>query len=224
MSLRERAIRVHIERLLSKNENPHEIANVFADLRFLKGCPLEVRDLADFAAHRPERNRGRLLDKTSQLYKQLRLHMQGKAPLNVQAGYTDVQIAKALVSFCVTNGIFKSSELKDISKLITPIALYGLVSIHGCVFEEMDGSKQTPLTIRSSNGRLEIGCTVPSMTYGVTHPQTSQIFINMPAFATSLAVSRTVGRLNSDLVLQNSRSTRDTSIEIADDLHLRYLE
>jgi hypothetical protein len=96
-----------------------------------------------------------LLEKTSKLYKQIRLHMQGKCPLIVLAAYTDEQVADALSSFCVAIEIFQSSELKDISRLRMMVALYGLVSIHGCVFEEMDGSKQTSLTIRNSAGRLE---------------------------------------------------------------------
>jgi len=52
MGLQESAIRVRIERILSGSKDPHEIAQIFADVRFL-GCPQEVRDLADFSAHRP---------------------------------------------------------------------------------------------------------------------------------------------------------------------------
>ncbi len=223
MGLRESAIRVRIERILSGSKDPHEIAQIFADVRFL-GCPQEVRDLADFSAHRPEKDRGRLLEKTSKLFQQLRLHLQGRSSLHVEAAYTDEQVANALSSFCVAVAIFQPSELTDISRLKMMIALYGLASIHGCVFQEMDGSKQTPLTIRNSAGRLEIGCTVPIAPYGVVHPQVSQIFISMPAFATSLGLDRTIGRLNADLLSPSSATDPGTSIEITDDLHLRYLE
>jgi len=152
MGLRESAIRVRIERILSGSKDPHEIAQIFADVRFL-GCPQEVRDLADFSAHRPEKDRGRLLKKTSKLFQRLRLHLQGRSSLHVEAAYTDEQVANALSSFCVAVAIFQPSELTDISRLKWMIALYGLASIHGCVFQEMDGSKQTPLTIRNSAGR-----------------------------------------------------------------------
>jgi hypothetical protein len=133
MSPRESAIRVRIERILSGSNDPHEIAQIFADLRFL-GCPQEVRDLADFSAHRPEKDRGRLLDDTSKLYKELRMHLQGQLPLNVRPAYTDEQVANALSSFCIALGIFRPSELADISRLKMMVGLYGLVSIHGCVF------------------------------------------------------------------------------------------
>jgi hypothetical protein len=46
----------------------------------------------------------------------------------------------------------------------------------------------------------------------------------MPAFATSLALDRTTGRLNGDLLSPSSTTDPTTSIEITDDLHLRYLE
>src|SRR5271165_6514663 len=52
--LRKRAIRVRIQRILSQNGTPEDIRLVFSDLRFGKGCPPEVQDLAHFAAHRPE--------------------------------------------------------------------------------------------------------------------------------------------------------------------------
>jgi hypothetical protein len=220
MGLREDAIRVRIQRILSGSTDPHEIAQIFADVRFL-GCPSEVRDLADFSAHRPEKDRGRLLDDTSKLYKQLRMHLQGQIPLNVRPAYTDEPVANALSSFCINLGIFQPSELADISRLKMMVALYGLASIHGCVFQEMDGSKRTPLSIRNSGGTLGIGCSAPSTMYGVTHPQAAQIFFNLPAFATSLPVTRTRGRLQSDL--QSSGSDANTTIEITDDLHLQYL-
>jgi hypothetical protein len=181
-----------------------------------------------FAAHRPEKDRGRLLDHTSKLYKELRTYLQGQSPLNVRPAYTDEQVAKSLISYCVSSRILEFNAAMDLGQLILLVALYGLVSIHGCVFVEMDGSKKTPLTIRTSGAKLEIGCTVPSTMYGITHPQAAQIVFNLPIFATSLAVTRTRGRLHSDLLSDllspSSRSDADTTIEITDDLHLRYLE
>jgi hypothetical protein len=37
--LLEKAIRVRVERMLSGDIRPHEVALIFADLRFLKNCP-----------------------------------------------------------------------------------------------------------------------------------------------------------------------------------------
>jgi hypothetical protein len=222
--LRKKAIRVRFQRILSQSGTPDDMRLAFLDLRFGKDCPQEVQDLAHFAAHRPERDRGRLLNHTSKLYKQLRKHLKGPFPLNVRPAYTDEQVASSLIAYCVSSKVLESHEASDLSQLILLVALYGLVSIHGCVFVEMDGSKKTPLTIRTSGGKLEIGCTAPSTMYGVTHPQAAQIFFNLPVFATSLPVTRTCGRLQSDLLLPSSRSDANTTIEITDDLHLRYLE
>ena len=222
--LRKKAILVRIQRILSNKGSPEDIRLVFSDLRFGNDCPLEVQDLAHFAAHRPEKDRGRLLDHTSKLYKELRTHLKGQSPLDVRPAYTDEQVAKSLISYCVSSRILEFNAAIDLGQLILLVALYGLVSIHGCVFVEMDGSKKTSLTIRTSGAKLEIGCTVPSTMYGITHPQAAQIFFNLPIFATSLPVTRTRGRLHSDLLSPSSRSDADTTIEITDDLHLRYLE
>jgi hypothetical protein len=54
----ENAIRVRIKRMLSGNIRQQDIGLIFADLRLLQNLPAEVRDLADFAAHRPNRKRG----------------------------------------------------------------------------------------------------------------------------------------------------------------------
>jgi len=165
-----------------------------------------------------------LLDDTSKLYEQLRMHLQRQSPLNVRPAYTAEQVTGSLISYCVSSGILESHEATDLSQITTLVGLYGLVSIHGCVLAEMDGSKKTPLTIRNSGGKLEIGCSAPSTMYGVTHPQAPQIFFNLPAFSTSLPVTRSRGRLQSDLLSHTSASDADTTIEITDDLHFRYLE
>jgi hypothetical protein len=83
--LREKAIRVRVERMLSGDIRPHDINSIFADLRFLQGCPAVIHDLSDFAAHRPEKNKGHTLDNSTRLFKSLNAyiseqgeHMEGK--------------------------------------------------------------------------------------------------------------------------------------------------
>ena len=139
------AVRVRLQRILCHSGTPKDIVGIFSDLRFTEHLPPEVQDLADFAAHQMERDRGPLLNSTSALFKQLRKHLQGQAPLNVYPGYTDEQVAKALISFCTSSGVLQVPEPIDLSQLVPLVAVYGLVSIHGCEFARMDTSKGTPL-------------------------------------------------------------------------------
>jgi hypothetical protein len=121
--LLKKAIRVRIERIFSHNGTPEDIRLVFSDLRFGRGCPPEVRDLADFAAHRPEKDRGRLLNRTSKLYKQLRMHLRERVPLNVHPAYTDAQVTKAIISYCVSSGVLELPNPIDLGQLIPLVAL-----------------------------------------------------------------------------------------------------
>lgn len=219
-----KTIRVLLERILDSRGGASDIQTAISLLRFASHCPQDVRDIGDFAAHRPAKDRGRLLLHTDRLYKNLRKHVEGKSGLTVSPAYTDRSTADSLLQYCRSYGIFRPSEHSIISPLVNLVDLYGLAMIHGCYFDDMDGSKETPLIIAKSGNDLQINCTVPAAAYGVKHPQVPQISFSMPVFATSVSVSRTIGRLNEDLVMATGRSDPNTAIEITADLNLQYLE
>mgnify|MGYP003392981894 CR=1 FL=1 len=142
--LREKAIRVRVERILSGSASPYDVALIFADLRFLKGCPSEIRDLPDFAAHRHEREKGHTFDSSNKLLTNLEAYLTGKqAKWSADSGYNVVRIVESLKKYLIDNNIFSPDELNDVSAMINPIALYGLAAMHGCVFKRKNAK---PLT------------------------------------------------------------------------------
>jgi hypothetical protein len=187
-----KAIGTRIKRILANSATTNDIAHILSDLRFAYHYPKDVRDLGDFAAHRAERDQGKLLTHTDGLFKQLRTHLQGKTGLDVRPAYTDVTIADSILSYCQSFGIFRCPKSYDTSPLAILVGLYGLAVMHGCVLREMDGSKETALTIGYSGNTLQIGCTAPAAGYPIQHAQVSQIFLNLPVFVTSLPVSRAI--------------------------------
>jgi hypothetical protein len=228
--LREKAIRVRVERMLSGDVNPCDVASTFADLRFLKKCPPEARDLPDFAAHRPDRDRGHTLEATNKLLTNMEAHLSGRLPKwTASSGYSDVGVVKALKSYLILRNIFKPDELTGISTLTRPIALYGIASMHGCVLQRRDVPFAT-LAIRmadpQSSDLLDIACTaqMPRVP-GFQHPQHSQIKVNLCVFSTSVGADAAIGRLRSDLASSSAFSVDyTTSLEVTSDGELQYLE
>lgn len=211
--LREKAIRVRVERMLSGDIRPYDVALIFADLRFLKNCPGEIRNLPDFAAHRPNRDRGHTLNTSNQLFTNLEAFLSGRvAAWKASSGYSDVGVVAALKSYLIVNGIFQATELTDTSTLTRPIALYGLASMHGCILERKDGSFAT-LAIRDGGGALGIGCAAPM-------PTKPQFNVNLCVFSTSVGKDAAIGRLQSGLPPSDPTMT----VEVTCDGQLRYLE
>lgn len=210
------AVCVRMKRLLCGDMNPHEVTLMFADLRFLKDCPPQIRDLPDFAAHRPNKEKGHTFDATNKLFGNLEAYLSGRVPMfTACSGFSDVGVVKHLRSFLLVRNIFRASELplSETPTLLRPVALYGLASMHGCELRRKDGSTAA-LAIRESGGMLEIGCTdqMPS--------QGPQIKANLCVFSTSLSADAAIGRLKSGF----PHSDPDLTIEVTSDGYLRYLE
>jgi hypothetical protein len=201
--------------MLAGDIDPHEVALIFADLRFLKNCPEEIRDLPDFAAHRPEKNKGHTLDATNKLLANLEAHLSGRlVRWTSSSGYSATSVVAALKSYLILKNIFKPAELTDISTLTRPIALYGLASMHGCILQRKDGTSFATLAIRRGETSLEIGCTAQMPN------QRPQIKVNVCVFSTSLGSDAAIGRLQSDL----PQSDPTITVEVTGGGQLRYLE
>jgi hypothetical protein len=214
--LLQKAIRVRVERMLAGDINPHDVALLFADLRFLKNCPAEVRDIPDFAAHRPEKDRGHTFDATNKLLANLEAHLSGRlVRWTASSGYSAAGVVAALKSYLILKNIFKPDELTHISTLTPPIALYGLASMHGCILQRRDGSSFATLAIRASEGSLEIACTAQMPN------QRPQIKVNLCVFSTSVGMDAAIGRLQSSLP---SSVDPTVTIEVTGNGQLRYLE
>jgi hypothetical protein len=109
---------------MAGNPSAQDIALVFADLRFLEGCPAEIRDIPDFSAHRPNKDRGIIFDHSNRLFCGLKDFLSGRTPTWAsETNYSDVSVVSALKSFFIVKGIFEPSELVDTSNLIRPVAL-----------------------------------------------------------------------------------------------------
>jgi hypothetical protein len=213
--LREKATRVRVERMLSGDINPHEVALIFADLRFLKNCPGEIRDLPDFAAHRPNKDRGHTLHTTNKLFANLEAHLSWRlARWTASSGYSAAGVVAALKSYLIASGIFQAAEITDTSALTRPIALYGLASMHGCILQRKNGSLAT-LALRGSEGSLEIGCTAQ-----MPNQPLPQIKVNLCVFSTSVGTDAAIGRLQSSL----PHSDPTITVEVTGQGQLRYLE
>lgn len=212
--LREKAIRVRIERILRGDIRPLEIGLIFADLRFLQKLPAEVRDLADFPAHRPDRDRGHTLATGTQLFNNLEDYLSGRVPAwTAKSGYSDIGVVTALRTYLITTSIFQETELTDVSSLTTPIALYALASMHGCILRRRDGSVATLAIRGGAQGTLEMGC----MALMPTKPEVN---VNLCVFSTSVGIDAAIGRLRSGL----PPSDPDTTVEVTFKGQLRYLE
>jgi hypothetical protein len=210
------AVCVRMKRLLHGDMNPQEVAFMFADLRFLKGCPAEIHDLPDFAAHRPTKEKGHTFDATNKLFGTLEAFLSGRVPtFTACSGFSDVGVVKHLRSFLLVRNIFRASELpvSDMLTLLRPVALYALASMHGCELRRKDGSTAI-LAIRESLGVLEIGCTDQMPT------AVPEVKANLRVFSTSLSIDAAIGRLKSGF----PHSDPDVTIEMTSDGHLRYLE
>jgi hypothetical protein len=229
---------------MAGNPFAQDMALVFADLRFLEGCPAEIRDIPDFAAHRPNKDRGITFDHSNLLFDGLEDIFSGRRTSNwtSQAIYSDVSVVDALKSFFIVKAIFQPSELIDTSNLIRPVALYTLSTLHGCKLNS-SGRAMATLAIRLGHkGTLELGCTAP-LTPGMkyrnlfvadvgdisgtsikpitTISKPENIRINLCIFSTSLGPDATIGRLKEDL---EPWGDEDTTIEVTPDGFLQYLE
>jgi hypothetical protein len=216
--LRENAIRIRVDRILSGDIQPHDINLLFADLRFLQGCPAVIQDLAHFAAHRSNKDRGHTLDNSTRLFTCLEAYISGQVNTwKASSGYSDAGLAEALKSFLTEKGIFQTTELTDLSNLTRAVALYGVASMHGCILKPKDGSSKT-LAIRiGTKSTLEIGCMAPML---IRPEDSCQSYVNLCVFQSSLDKIDAIGRLQSDLPTSDSAKT----VEVICHGQLRYLE
>jgi len=98
--IQEKAIRVRMKRLLAGNASVQEVGSLFSDIRFLDGCPAEVKDLADFAAHRFDKNRGHTYDNSNRLFSASDDYMAGRTTsFTADPNYSDTKVAAALKHF-----------------------------------------------------------------------------------------------------------------------------
>jgi hypothetical protein len=73
------------------------------------GVRQQVRDLPDFATHRPDKDRGHTFDATNKLLANLEAHLSGRlARWTASSGYTaaDVDVVAALKSYLILKNIF----------------------------------------------------------------------------------------------------------------------
>ena len=211
--LREKAIRVRVERILSGSASPYDVSLIFADLRFLIDCPSEISDLPHFAAHRHERDKGHTFDSSNKLLTNLEAYLTGKQTTwSADSGYNVVGIVEYLKKYLIDNNIFSADELTDVSALINPIALYGLAAMHGCVFKQKN-AKLLPLAIRNGGGSLEIGMTAPRK----DRPGN----VNLCVFYTALDPNIAIGSLRDSLP---SSSDPNITLEVTSDGKLQYLQ
>lgn len=212
--LREKAIRVRIERLLAGQGMANDVDLVFADIRFLPGCPPEVKDIAHFAAHRHEREKGIAFTANNHLLTSLAAYLTGNSlSWSANPRYSDTGVVSHFQGFLVSSRIFAANELANFSVLTPLIARYALTSMHGCRLE-ISGGSGSPLAIRGgSQGFLEIGCTSPM-------PTRPDLFVDLCVFTTTLGLDIVQGRLRSGL----PPSDPDETVERTPDGHLRYLE
>lgn len=210
----EQAIKVRVTRTLAGRGLYNDIDEVFADIRFLTDCPPLVRDIADFAAHRHDRDRGRVVDASNQMLTALGDYLSGITHSWAAAGgYADTAAAAELSNFMVSKGIFSAAELAGASALTPIIAQFALTSMHGCVLKLSSGTLGTLALREGADGVLEIGCRAPM-------PTMPDRFINICVFSTKLPLTTAQGRLMVDL----PSSDPGLTVERSPDGHLRYLE
>ena len=210
----ETAIKARVERMLAGAGMLHDVDLVFADLRFLPNCPPEVADLAHFAAHRHERDRGVAIDTSNRLLAGLGSYLAGTSPSwSAATQYSDGNAVTALRDFLLAIGIFGSRKLQNIESLRPAIASYALTSMHGCTLTRSKTPIATLAIRAGSEGTLEIGCTAAM-------PTRSDMSVNLCIFSTALGLDAAEGRLRSDLPPSDPAVT----VERTSAGRLRYLE
>lgn len=221
------AVSIRLRRLIAGHGTSSDVDAVLADLRFDHDCPPTVADIAHFAAHRHDRDKGLVFDGSVRLVAELeRYFSHPKKEFNAKSAYDVQNVLAALRIHVLSKKLIRSEEAKNFGNIQDELAKFALCAMHGCTLYKKDTksnskSKRTKvgvLSLRSGFAdTLEMSCNIDRNVDG------KAITFNFCIFGTDLPNAVAEGQLFADLVDPQKATDITATIEVLRNGKLAYL-